>query len=130
MTVRALKKKFSKEEIAKFSEEILALKKEKNAVILAHYYQELEVQDVADIVGDSLGLSQAARDVEDANFIVFAGVHFMAETAKILNPKKTVYIPNANAGCPMASQCSPDIIQAAREKHGKEVPVVVYVNTT
>ena len=76
MTVRALKKKFSKEEIAKLSEEILALKEEKNSVILAHYYQELEIQDVGDIIGDSLGLSQAARDVEEADFIVFAGVHF------------------------------------------------------
>lgn len=130
MTVRTLKKKFSKEEIAKLSEEIIALKEEKNAIILAHYYQELEIQDVGDIVGDSLGLSQAARDVEDADFIVFAGVHFMAETAKILNPTKTVLIPNANAGCPMASQCSPDIVLAAREKHGQDVPVVVYVNTT
>jgi quinolinate synthase len=130
MTVGILKKKFTKEEIAKLSEEILSLKKEKNAVILAHYYQELAIQDVGDIVGDSLGLSQAARDIDDADFIVFAGVHFMAETAKILNPTKTVLIPNVNAGCPMANQCSPDIIQAAREKHGKDVPVVVYVNTT
>ena len=125
-----LQAKKTPEEIAKLQEEIRALKKEKNAVILAHYYQELEIQEVADLVGDSLGLSKAARDVEDAEMIVFAGVHFMAETAKILNPKTKVLIPNPNAGCPMADQCSAELIEEARKEFDEHIPVVVYVNTT
>ena len=128
----AIKKSAKKtpEEISKLQEEIIALKKEKNAVILAHYYQELEVQEVADLVGDSLGLSKAARDVEDAELIVFAGVHFMAETAKILNPKTKVLIPNPEAGCPMADQCSAELIDKTRKEYDEAIPVVVYVNTT
>ncbi|MFW9921984.1 MAG: quinolinate synthase NadA [Candidatus Thorarchaeota archaeon] len=122
--------KFSKEEIAALSQEILELKKEKNAIILAHYYQELEIQDVADLIGDSLGLSKAARDAQGAERIVFAGVFFMAETAKILNPNTKVLIPSINAGCPLANQCSAAIISDARALHGTDIPVVVYINTT
>ncbi|NHJ05460.1 MAG: quinolinate synthase NadA [Candidatus Heimdallarchaeota archaeon] len=120
----------SKEKIAKLTEEILTLKKDKNAVILAHYYQEIEIQDVADLVGDSLGLSKAARDIEGADRVVFAGVYFMAETAKLLNPEIKVFIPNVNAGCPLANQCNPNLINDARLLHEKDTPVVVYVNTT
>ena len=130
MTAKQMKLQLTEKEIEKISKEILELKKEKNAIILAHYYQNLEIQNVGDKIGDSLGLSQAAKDVKDADIIVFAGVHFMAETAKILSPSKKVLIPNPNAGCPMASQCNPDIVKAAREKYGKDIPVVVYVNTT
>src|SRR5688572_19030202 len=83
---------------------IQRLKKRRNAVLLAHYYQESEIQDLADFVGDSLQLSQAARDV-DAEVICFAGVHFMAETAKVLNPNRTVVIPDPRAGCSLADGC-------------------------
>lgn len=130
MLTKSKKFKLSQKEIERISNEILNLKKEKNAIILAHYYQELEVQDIADKIGDSLGLSQVAKDVQDADTIVFAGVHFMAETAKILSPSKKVLIPDPRAGCPMANQCTPDIVKAAREQHGEDIPVVVYVNTT
>ena len=109
------------EEIAQLQQEIRKLKKEKNAFILAHYYQELEIQEVADLVGDSLGLSKAARDVKDAKMIIFAGVHFMAETAKILNPKMKVLIPNADAGCPMADQCSAELIETTRKEYDEDM---------
>ncbi|MCW2119517.1 quinolinate synthase NadA [Flavobacterium sp. 7A] len=107
-------------------EKILALKKEKNAVILAHYYQESDIQDVADYVGDSLGLSQEAVKAE-ADIIVFAGVHFMAETAKILNPSKKVILPDANAGCSLADGCPPDEFKKFTEAHPDHL-VITYVN--
>ena len=107
-------------------ERILELKKEKNAVILAHYYQESDIQDVADYVGDSLGLSQEATKVH-ADIIVFAGVHFMAETAKILNPSKKVILPDLNAGCSLAESCPADLFQKFIEAHPDHI-VITYVN--
>jgi len=106
--------------------EILRLKKEKNAVILAHYYQVPEIQDVADYVGDSLGLSQKAAET-DADIIVFAGVHFMAETAKILNPDKTVVLPDLNAGCSLADSCPPEAFKAFKEQHPDHL-AITYIN--
>jgi quinolinate synthase len=123
------KHSYTEEQIKQLSKEIIELKEKKNAFILAHYYQELNIQDLADLVGDSYGLAKAAKEVEDADIIIFAGVYFMAETAKILNPDMKVLIPNVNAGCPMANQCSPSLISEFKERH-PGVPVVVYVNTT
>ncbi len=105
---------------------ILQLKKDKNAVILAHYYQEPEIQEIADYVGDSLGLSQEAEKV-DATIILFAGVHFMAETAKILNPNKKVILPDVNAGCSLAESCPPDLFKKYIEAHPNHI-VITYVN--
>jgi len=107
-------------------DKITQLKKEKNAVILAHYYQEPAIQDIADYVGDSLGLSQKAAET-DADIIVFAGVHFMAETAKILNPSKTVVLPDLEAGCSLAESCPPDAFKKFVEAHPKH-KVITYVN--
>ena len=107
-------------------QEITRLKKEKNAVILAHYYQVPEIQDIADYVGDSLGLSQKAAET-DADIIVFAGVHFMAETAKILNPSKTVVLPDLEAGCSLADSCPPDAFAAFTKQHPDHI-VITYVN--
>ena len=108
--------------------EINILKKEKNAVILAHYYQDADIQDVADYIGDSLGLAQQAAKT-NADIIVFAGVHFMAETAKILNPIKKVLLPDLKAGCSLADSCPSDIFLKLKEKH-KDAIVISYINCT
>ncbi|APZ45356.1 quinolinate synthase [Polaribacter reichenbachii] len=109
-----------------YVEEILKLKKEKNAVILAHYYQIDEIQEIADFVGDSLALAQQAAKT-DADVIVFAGVHFMAETAKILNPTKKVLLPDLLAGCSLADSCPPESFAAFKKQHPDHL-VVTYIN--
>jgi quinolinate synthase len=106
--------------------EIERLKKEKKAVLLAHYYQEPDIQDVADYIGDSLGLAQQAEKT-NADMIVFAGVHFMAETAKILNPGKKVVIPDLKAGCSLSDSCPPPLFKKFKEEHPDHV-VVSYIN--
>lgn len=108
--------------------EIERLKKEKNAILLAHYYQEPDIQDVADYIGDSLGLAQKAQNT-DADIIVFAGVHFMAETAKILNPNKKVLLPDLNAGCSLADSAPADLFKKFKEKHPDHI-VISYINCT
>lgn len=108
--------------------EIEKLKKEKNIVLLAHYYQEPDIQDVADYIGDSLGLAQAAAKT-NADIIVFAGVHFMAETAKILNPSKKVLLPDLKAGCSLADSAPTALFRAFKEKHPNHL-VVSYINCT
>ncbi|HEY1025233.1 MAG TPA: quinolinate synthase NadA [Sphingobacteriaceae bacterium] len=109
-------------------DEIERLKKEKNAVVLAHYYQEPDIQDVADYIGDSLGLSQEAAKT-DADIIVFAGVHFMAETAKILSPNKKVLLPDLKAGCSLSDSCPPHLFAKFKEKYPDHI-VITYVNCT
>jgi quinolinate synthase len=106
--------------------EIERLKKEKNAIVLAHYYQEPDIQDVADYIGDSLGLAQQAEKTK-ADIIVFAGVHFMAETAKILNPSKKVLIPDLKAGCSLSDSCPPPLFKAFKDQH-PDHKVVSYIN--
>ena len=106
--------------------EIERLKKKKNAIILAHYYQEPDIQDVADYIGDSLGLSQKAAST-DAEMIVFAGVHFMAETAKILNPTKKVLLPDLNAGCSLSDSAPPALFKVFKDKHPDHL-VITYIN--
>jgi len=108
--------------------EISHLKKTKNAIILAHYYQDADIQDIADYIGDSLGLAQQAEK-STADIILFAGVHFMAETAKILNPKTKVLIPDLKAGCSLADSCPPDEFSAFKAAHPDHV-VLTYVNCT
>ena len=105
---------------------ILELKKEKNAVILAHYYQPAEIQDIADYLGDSLQLARAAKDT-DADMIAFCGVHFMAEAAKILNPTKKVVLPDLLAGCSLADGCSGEGLREMREKH-PDALIATYIN--
>jgi len=106
--------------------EIEKLKKEKNAVILAHYYQEPDIQDVADYIGDSLGLAQNAATT-NADIIVFAGVHFMAETAKILNPGKKVLLPDLKAGCSLSDSAPPPLFKIFKDKHPDHL-VITYIN--
>lgn len=107
-------------------QKLIKLKEEKNAVILAHYYQEPEIQEVADFIGDSLELAKKAAQTS-AEIIVFAGVHFMAETAKILNPSKKVLLPDLNAGCSLAESCPPDAFREMKEKYPDHT-VVTYIN--
>ena len=113
---------------AKLIQEILGLKKSRNAIILAHNYQLGEVQDIADFVGDSLGLSQTAAKT-DADVIVFCGVHFMAETASILSPDKIVLLPDIHAGCPMANMITAERLRGKKKEHPRAT-VVCYINTT
>ena len=113
---------------AEVSQQILELKKKRNAIILAHYYQVDEVQEIADFIGDSLALAQEAEKTK-ADVIVFAGVHFMAETAKIICPDKKVLLPDLNAGCSLADSCPPDEFEAFVKAHPNHT-VVSYVNTT
>ena len=108
--------------------EIKKLKREKNAILLAHYYQDGDIQDVADFIGDSLGLAQKAA-ATDASLIVFAGVHFMAATAKILNPNKKVVLPDLNAGCSLADSCPAAQFEAFRKQHPDHI-VISYINCT
>ena len=107
-------------------ENILSLKKEKNAIILAHYYQDPSIQDIADFVGDSLGLSHEAKNT-DADLIVFSGVHFMAETAKIINPNKKVILPDMDAGCSLADSCPPKNFEQFIKLHPDHI-VISYIN--
>lgn len=106
--------------------EIEKLKKEKNAIILAHYYQEPDIQDVADYIGDSLGLAQKAEQTK-SDVIVFAGVHFMAETAKILNPSKKVLLPDLKAGCSLSDSAPPALFKLFKEKHPDHI-IITYIN--
>ncbi len=109
-------------------EEIQKLKKDKNAILLAHYYQDADIQDIADYIGDSLGLAQKAQSTE-ADMIVFAGVHFMAETAKILNPSKTVVLPDFLAGCSLADSCPAEDFAAFKAQFPNH-EVISYINCT
>ncbi len=117
---------FNTEVDVDFEEEILKLKKELNAVILAHYYQDSEIQDIADFVGDSLELARKAKTTS-AQVIVFAGVHFMAETAKILNPGKLVLLPDLEAGCSLADSCPAPLFKAFRDRHPDHL-TISYIN--
>ncbi len=116
------------EQIVDYQSEILKLKEELNAVILAHYYQQPEIQDLADFVGDSLELSRKAKSTT-ADVIVFCGVHFMAETAKILNPDKIVLIPDLEAGCSLAEGCPKDEFETFVKNNPKHI-VITYINST
>ena len=107
-------------------EEIKMLKKKKNAIILAHYYQDAEIQDIADFIGDSLALAQKAEQT-NADIIVFAGVHFMAETAKILNPTKKVLLPDLNAGCSLSDSAPPELFKLFKLKYPDHI-VITYIN--
>jgi quinolinate synthase len=121
-----VEKKAGKMSEREMTKEILDLKKRKNAILLAHYYQVPEIQDMADFVGDSLGLSQEAYKT-DASIIIFAGVHFMAETAKILNPEKKVVLPDLMAGCSLADSCPPEQFSKFKQNHPGHL-VISYIN--
>src|SRR5918911_536199 len=110
------------------AEEILDLKKARKAILLAHHYQESEIQELADIIGDSLELSRKAREFA-GDVIAFCGVYFMAETAKVLNPQRTVVVPDADAGCSLVDACSPAQLRAFRERY-PDYTVVSYINTS
>jgi quinolinate synthase len=114
--------------IASLAEEIQDLKRERNAIVLAHHYQESEIQELADSIGDSLELARRARDFS-GEVIVFCGVYFMAETAKILNPEKIVVVPDAEAGCSLVDSCNAEQVAAFRRRHPDHV-VVSYINTS
>lgn len=116
------------EKIEKIKEEIKQLKKERNALILAHYYQDIEVQSVADFIGDSFELAKKAKEAKE-DVIVFCGVHFMAEGAKILNPSKTILLPVMDAGCPMADMATAEDVIDLKNKY-PDAAVVTYVNST
>ena len=118
--------KGKKTPLSQIQKEILSLKKEKNAVILAHNYQIKEIQEVADFVGDSLGLAYNAEET-DADVIVFCGVHFMAETAKIVNPTKTVILPDLEAGCSLSDACPEERLKEYKDKN-PDIYVVAYIN--
>ncbi|MFW9828069.1 MAG: quinolinate synthase NadA [Candidatus Thorarchaeota archaeon] len=114
--------------IKQLQEEILNLKRNKNVILLAHYYQPIEIQEIADFLGDSLSLSRSAKEVKK-EYIIFAGVDFMAETASILNQDKHVLIPNYESCCPMAAFLTPEMVKDYKKKH-PGLPIVVYVNST
>src|SRR3989338_208333 len=128
MTIQFNNQIKSNRDVSSLKDEVRRLAKERNAVILTHIYQRLEVQDIADHVGDSLALSRAAAKT-NASVIVFCGVHFMAETAKLLNPKKTVLLPDLQSGCPMADMISVDDLRAYKADF-PGAPVVCYVNSS
>lgn len=117
-----------KSEVSELQRKITELKEEKNAVLLVHNYQVSEIQEIADYLGDSLGLSRRAQDAGDADLIVFCGVDFMAETASLLNPDKKVVLPSKTARCPMAAMLPLRVLKAAKEEH-PDAAVVLYVNT-
>lgn len=114
--------------ITELQEEILILKKSERVFLPAHNYQTSEVQEIADVLGDSLGLAKLAQKEMKADLIVFSGVYFMAETVAILNPEAKVYVPDPKARCPLAAMCPKDIVKKAKKEH-PDLPVVLYVNT-
>ncbi len=115
--------------VKQLQEEILTLKKQNDVIILAHYYQPIEIQEIADYIGDSLGLSRTSNEKTNTDYIIFAGVDFMCETASILNQDKHIMIPNYESCCPMAAFLTPEMVREYKEKH-PGLPVVVYVNST
>ena len=115
--------------VEQLQEEILTLKKQNDVIILAHYYQPIEIQEIADYIGDSLGLSRTSNEKANTDYIIFAGVDFMCETASILNQDKHIMIPNYESCCPMAAFLTPEMVREYKEKH-PGLPVVVYVNST
>ncbi|MED1786936.1 quinolinate synthase NadA [Brevibacillus laterosporus] len=126
MEALALQKK--KQRDAELRERLFQLKEERNAIILAHFYQRPEIQEVADFIGDSFGLAQKAKETK-ADVILFCGVHFMGESAKILNPNKTVIIPDERAGCPMADMVNVEGLRKVKAQH-PNAKVVAYINTS